>query len=120
MKKKPIKILLLVEDNPADAGLVREMFSKEGLENTELMHVQSLKEAEKHLEGGGVDIVVLDLGLPDAQGLQAVQRAHAVAPHDEIDSSRGWLAVALAAGVAAALALLLHFAPSAEADPGEF
>ena len=46
--------------------------------------------------------------------------AHAVAPHDEIISSRGWLAVALATGVAAALALLLHFAPDAEPDPGEF
>ena len=46
--------------------------------------------------------------------------AHSVAPHDEIASSRGWLAVALAASVATALALLLHFAPSAEADIGEF
>jgi cytochrome b len=46
--------------------------------------------------------------------------AHAVAPHDEIDSSRGWLAVALAAGVVTALALVVHFAPGAEADLSEF
>jgi len=80
MNKKLIKILLLVEDNPGDARLVQEMFSEEGLQNTELTHVRSLSEAEKHLEGGGVDIVLLDLGLPDAQGLAAVRRAHAVAP----------------------------------------
>jgi cytochrome b len=46
--------------------------------------------------------------------------AHVVAPHDEIASSRGWLAVALTAGVVAALALLAHFAPTAEAGLGEF
>ncbi len=46
--------------------------------------------------------------------------AHAVAPHDEIDSSRGWLAIPLVAIVVTALALVLHFAPAAEADIGDF
>ena len=81
MNRKPIKILLLVEDNPGDARLVQEMFSEEGSQDIQLTHVQSLSGAEKHLENGGVDIVVLDLGLPDAQGLAAVRRARAVAPH---------------------------------------
>ncbi len=46
--------------------------------------------------------------------------AHAVAPHDEIDLSRGWLAIPLVAIVVTALALVLHFAPAAEADIGDF
>ena len=46
--------------------------------------------------------------------------AHAVAPHDEINSSRGWLAIPLVAIVVTALALVLHFAPAAEADIGDF
>jgi len=81
MTKKPIKVLLLVEDNSGDALFVREALNGEGLQKTELTHVQSLSKAEERLKGGGVDIVVLDLGLPDAQGLAAVRRAHAVAPH---------------------------------------
>jgi PAS domain S-box-containing protein len=39
----------------------------------------SMSQAEKHLAQHTVDIVLLDLGLPDAQGLEAVQRAHAAA-----------------------------------------
>src|ERR1700674_1371441 len=39
-----------------------------------------MSEAEKHLAAHAVDIIILDLGLPDAQGLEAVRRAHAAAP----------------------------------------
>jgi len=80
MSKKSIKILLLVEDNPGDARLLREMFSEKGAHNTELTHVECMSEAEKHLANRVVDIILLDLGLPDAQGLEAVRRAHAAAP----------------------------------------
>jgi diguanylate cyclase (GGDEF)-like protein/PAS domain S-box-containing protein len=80
MIKKPLKILLLVEDNAGDARLVREMFNEQGLHNTELTHVECMSDAEKYLVKGAVDIIVLDLGLPDVQGLGAVRRAHAAAP----------------------------------------
>jgi CheY-like chemotaxis protein len=80
MSKKSIKILLLVEDNPGDARLLREMFNERDSHNTELTHVKSMSEAEKHLAERAFDIIVLDLGLPDAKGLQAVRRAHAAAP----------------------------------------
>jgi diguanylate cyclase (GGDEF)-like protein len=36
--------------------------------------------AETHLAKHAVDIILLDLGLPDAQGLEAIRRAHAAAP----------------------------------------
>src|SRR5580692_10732643 len=80
MNKKSIKILLLVEDNPGDARLLREMFQEQGSHNTELTHVERISEAEKHLAEHAFDIIVLDLGLPDAQGLGAIRRAHAAAP----------------------------------------
>src|SRR6202163_515572 len=80
MSKKSIKVVLLVEDNPGDARLLREMFNEHGSHNTELTHVECMSEAEKHLAEGAVDIILLDLGLPDAQGLGAVRRAHAAAP----------------------------------------
>ena len=80
MRKKSIKILLLVEDNPGDARLLREMFDEQGSHNTELTHVECVSEAEKHLADAAFDIIVLDLGLPDAKGLGAVRRTHAAAP----------------------------------------
>ena len=80
MSKKSIKTLLLIEDNPGDARLFRETFKEQDSRDTELTHVKSMSEAEKHLAAHEVDIIILDLGLPDAQGLTAVRRAHAAAP----------------------------------------
>ena len=75
-----IETVLLVEDNPGDARLLREMFNEQGSHETELTCVASMSEAEKHLAEHPVDIILLDLGLPDAQGLGAIRRAHAAAP----------------------------------------
>ncbi|HEY6844634.1 MAG TPA: EAL domain-containing protein [Terracidiphilus sp.] len=80
MSNKTIKVLLLIEDNPGDARLLREMFNEQGLHNTELIHVECMSKAENHLSAAVVDIILLDLGLPDVQGLGAVRRAHAAAP----------------------------------------
>ena len=81
MSNKPIKILLLVEDNPGDARLLREMFSEQGAHNTELTHAECMGDAEKHLAQRIYDIILLDLGLPDAQrARRAVRRARAAAP----------------------------------------
>jgi diguanylate cyclase (GGDEF)-like protein/PAS domain S-box-containing protein len=80
MPKKSIKVLLLVEDNPGDARLLREMLRDQGLPQIELANVERLAEAERHLAQRTVDLILLDLGLPDAHGLGAVRRAHAVAP----------------------------------------
>ncbi len=80
MWKKSIKILLLVEDNPGDAHLFRQMFNEQGSHISELKHVETMSEAEKHLAISAVDIILLDMGLPDAKGLEAVRRAHAAAP----------------------------------------
>jgi len=75
-----MKILLLVEDNPGDARLFQEMFNEQGPHNTKMTVVECMVEAERHLAERAVDIILLDLGLPDAQGLGAVRRAHAAAP----------------------------------------
>jgi diguanylate cyclase (GGDEF)-like protein/PAS domain S-box-containing protein len=80
MTKKSIKVLLLVEDNPGDARLLREMFNEQGLHGIDLTHVECMGEAEVHLGQTAFDIILLDLGLPDVHGLGAVRRAHAAAP----------------------------------------
>src|ERR1700675_420987 len=80
MSKKSIRTLLLVENNRLDARFLREMFDERGSHTTELTHVNSMSAAEKHLAEHAVDIILLDLLLPDAEGLGAVRRAHAAAP----------------------------------------
>jgi diguanylate cyclase (GGDEF)-like protein/PAS domain S-box-containing protein len=77
---KSLKLVLLVEDNPGDARLFREMLNEADMRNTEMLHAASMSEAERRLSEGSFDIVLLDLGLPDAQGMEAVRRARAVAP----------------------------------------
>jgi diguanylate cyclase (GGDEF)-like protein len=76
----PINTVLLVEDNAGDARLIREMFNEEGSQKTKLALVPCMQDAENYLAANSVDIVMLDLGLPDAQGLGAVRRVHAAAP----------------------------------------
>ncbi|HUD89283.1 MAG TPA: ATP-binding protein, partial [Xanthobacteraceae bacterium] len=80
MSAKLIKAILLIEDNPGDVRLLREMFNDHGEHDTELMHVDCMSAAEKHLVEHAVDIILLDPGLPDAQGIGAIRRAHAAAP----------------------------------------
>src|ERR1700736_6732422 len=80
MIKKPIKVLLLIEDNQGDAQLLQEMLNEPSLNGTEVSHVTTMSDAESHLERHIVDIIVLDLGLPDAHGVEAIRRAHAAAP----------------------------------------
>jgi diguanylate cyclase (GGDEF)-like protein/PAS domain S-box-containing protein len=82
VRKDTVKRILLVEDNPGDARLLREMFDEqpEISRKATVTVVTSCREAERCLSEGQVDIVLLDLGLPDATGLTAVRRAQAAAP----------------------------------------
>lgn len=72
--------LLLVEDNSGDVFLLRRMLNPREPGMFALTHFGSMSEAENHLATNSVDIILLDLGLPDAHGLDAVRRAHAAAP----------------------------------------
>ncbi|MFJ6214739.1 PP2C family protein-serine/threonine phosphatase [Streptomyces sp. NPDC092296] len=72
--------LLLVEDDPGDALLVEELLVDSGMRAT-LSWARSLAEAKTMLAGQGVpECILLDLHLPDAQGLDAVTQLLAAAP----------------------------------------
>jgi signal transduction histidine kinase len=75
--------ILLVEDNPGDAGLVRRYLEEAPLE-FRLVEATTLAEAAVALDGQRFDAVLLDLSLPDAQGVQTVERAIALAPGQPI------------------------------------
>ncbi|MGI8906145.1 MAG: EAL domain-containing protein [Candidatus Sumerlaeaceae bacterium] len=80
MTTEMIRTLLLVEDNPGDARLLREILNEQDSHGIRIMHVESMGEAESSITVQAPDIILLDLGLPDAQGLDAVRRTRQVAP----------------------------------------
>ncbi|MFC0526560.1 PP2C family protein-serine/threonine phosphatase [Phytohabitans kaempferiae] len=70
--------VLLVEDDDADAFLVGELLA-EADAKVDLAVTASLTEARERV--AGVDCVLLDLGLPDAQGLDGLRQVLAMAEH---------------------------------------
>jgi phosphoserine phosphatase RsbU/P len=73
---------LLIEDNPGDARLIREMLrdSASAAAPVELSVADRLASGVERLEGGQVDLVLLDLSLPDSTGLETFERIHTAAP----------------------------------------
>lgn len=65
----PIR-LLLVEDNPGDARLVRALLAETG--GFELSHVSTMAAAKAWLTDNDADAVLLDLSLPDTHGLETI------------------------------------------------
>jgi len=78
---KAFKILLM-EDNAADARLVQEAFftSKLNQNAVQLERVERLSEGLERLKKGDVDVVYLDLCLPDSCGLETLFRVRAQNP----------------------------------------
>jgi signal transduction histidine kinase/CheY-like chemotaxis protein len=73
MSVGPIRVLL-VEDNPGDARLLRELLKEAGGSQFDLVHVDRFGEALRVLKQEQFPVVLLDLSLPDAQGLDNISR----------------------------------------------
>jgi signal transduction histidine kinase len=80
MTEKTIKVLL-VEDNPADAGLLRASLSAPDKVKFEIVEVARLREALSRLSGEQFDVLLLDLSLPDSTGIDTVSAAQKTAKH---------------------------------------
>ncbi|MFL5843654.1 MAG: putative bifunctional diguanylate cyclase/phosphodiesterase [Solirubrobacteraceae bacterium] len=70
--------VLIIEDNPGDAILVREMLRDADPLGFELIHADRLGVGIDHLLAGEADCVLLDLSLPDAEGLDALTQVQSV------------------------------------------
>jgi PAS domain S-box-containing protein len=75
----PLKILM-IEDNPGDARLVREMLAETGTGDITLEWVPRLSQGLESLGKGEIDLVLLDLSLPDSRGLETFCKAYTQAP----------------------------------------
>jgi DNA-binding response OmpR family regulator len=72
--------ILIVEDNPADADLIREMLPQTDSLHFQAESVHRLSGALARLERRDIDLVLLDLGLPDSQGLPTFHALRKAAP----------------------------------------
>jgi CheY-like chemotaxis protein len=75
-----VKYILLVEDNLSFAGqFARLLEALPGLE-IEVVRVGSLAEARERLAEGGLDAALVDLGLPDGDGVSLIREMSAAVP----------------------------------------
>lgn len=73
--------ILLIEDNPGDARLIQEYLSD--LKNIEytFQHADRFQKGIEILENEFIDVVLLDLKLPDSEGLVGVEQIFQIAPN---------------------------------------
>ena len=71
--------ILLIEDDPGDAVLIEEILAEAGRALFDLERVDRLSAGVARLGRGGIDVVLLDLGLPDSQGIDTLVKARVCA-----------------------------------------
>jgi CheY-like chemotaxis protein len=79
MNQKPLQVLL-VEDSPTDAQLFQHVFSRAATASWQLVHVERLSEAIAAVQSQAFDLALLDLGLPDSDGLDTIFQFNQAAP----------------------------------------
>ena len=72
--------VLLIEDNPGDARLIRELLAEEKGGSFRLECTDRLSAGIECLASTKVDVVLLDLGLPDSQGFATFINVHNSVP----------------------------------------
>lgn len=80
MNTSPAIHILLVEDNSGDARLMQEYLSEPSEVAFNLEHVLALKDGLDRLSRPGIDLVLLDLSLPDCTGIETFFRVFEHAP----------------------------------------
>ena len=75
-----ISTALLIEDNPGDARLLKELLAEEPAAPFRLICVDRLQRGLELLSTEKIDVLLLDLSLPDSHGLETFAKAYAHAP----------------------------------------
>lgn len=80
MSDEPVNILL-IEDNPGDARLVEELLKDFPGKVNQLSWVNTLRKGLQVLEDNQIQIILLDLSLPDSRGLGTLKKLISQTPH---------------------------------------
>ena len=75
-----IVTVLLVEDNPPDAALIGILLGETRAPTFELEIARRLEEGLDRVKQQKPDVILLDLGLPDSQGIDTLERMLQLAP----------------------------------------
>ncbi|MFC1543217.1 response regulator [Candidatus Neomarinimicrobiota bacterium] len=78
-ENRQIKVLL-VEDNPGDVRLIRELLKEAVSAEFDVTPAGDLKEALERLGERELDVILLDLNLPDSEGLDTLDKVHSATP----------------------------------------
>ena len=78
--QEPSRSVLLIEDNPGDARLIREMLAEEDDVSFRLSHADRLSRGMELLGHKDIDLVLLDLSLPDSHGIETFTKVYAHSP----------------------------------------
>ena len=76
MDNNSFTTVLLIEDNPGDAALFRQMLLDATSTSVNLTWVDTLAKALAELQTQTVDVILLDLNLPDSTGLDTLQQVY--------------------------------------------
>jgi PAS domain S-box-containing protein len=82
VQKLPSEVIrvLLIEDNPGYADVIRIMLEKVRDARFDVVVVKRLSEGLESLRDGTIDVVLVDLKLPDSQGIDTFDNVYAQAP----------------------------------------
>ncbi len=85
MIQKALKVLL-IEDNPDDVSLLRHYLAKIPSAQIEFKPVGRLVKALEYLheKAAEINVILIDLGLPDSHGLETFRKVHLQAPKTPI------------------------------------
>jgi len=72
--------VLLVEDSPSDAQLFQHIFFRAATGDWKLLHVERLSEAIALCQTQSFDLALLDLRLPDSEGLDTISQFNQAIP----------------------------------------
>ena len=78
MEGDPAQVLL-VEDDATQIAFITMLLTRSQRDHFAVETARRFSDARKRLETGGIDVILLDLGLPDAQGIQTVRMARGCA-----------------------------------------
>ncbi len=80
-KATKLRRVLAIEDSRAHLKLIEYLLSESGRVNFELTSAVRLADGLERLDKGGIDVVLLDLGLPDSEGLDTLHSVSSHSPH---------------------------------------
>ncbi len=80
MREKCIYKVLFIERDPVYGRLIRNMLAENGSAILKLEFIQRPATESERPATGGVDVILLDLGMPDSQGFDTLSKVHAQTP----------------------------------------